>query len=48
MTEADFLARYDPGRYPAVALNWLVFAVDLGVLVAAVLFMAFFRMDRLF
>ena len=36
------------GRYPAVALNWLVFFINGLVLVAAVLFMAFFRINRLF
>ncbi|HSE68698.1 MAG TPA: hypothetical protein VLB12_17025 [Gemmatimonadales bacterium] len=36
------------GRHPAVALNWIVFLFHTVVLVAAVLFLKFFRLNRLF
>jgi hypothetical protein len=36
------------GRYPAVTLNWVVFAFHVAVFVAAALFVTFFRMNRLF
>lgn len=36
------------GRYPAVTLNWLVFIFHTAVFVAAVLFVTFFRINRLF
>lgn len=36
------------GRYQAVALNWIVFGIHGLVAIAAVLFVTFFRMDRLF
>jgi hypothetical protein len=35
------------GRYPAVALNWVVFGIDAAVLTEAVLFVTFFRVNRL-
>jgi hypothetical protein len=36
------------GRPPAVALNWIVFLFHTVVLVAALLFIKFFRLNRLF
>lgn len=36
------------GRYQAVAFQWLIFAIDTLILVGAVVFFTFFRMNRLF
>jgi hypothetical protein len=36
------------GRYPGVVLNWFVFFINGLVLIAAVLFLSFFRLNRLF